>query len=82
MTASFWLKVVCLKWVWVGSFHTDGVENGQVTIFRNNYFRDFHDGQQWWAGRVIDCKVPVDTLIFENNTTTGGCGLHPPGRRV
>ncbi len=55
-------------------FATDGVENGQVSIFRNNYFRDFHDGQQWWAGRVINCKVPVDTLIFENNTSTG-CGL-------
>ncbi len=52
-------------------FGTDGVENGQVDIFRNNYFRDFHDGQQWWAGRVINCKVPVDTLIFENNTTVG-----------
>jgi hypothetical protein len=55
-------------------FATDGVVNGQVDIFRSNYFRDFHDGQQWWAGRVINCKVPVDTLIFENNTCTG-CGL-------
>jgi hypothetical protein len=55
-------------------FNTDGVENGQVSIFRNNYFRDFHDGAQWWAGRVINCKVPVDTLIYENNTSTG-CGL-------
>jgi hypothetical protein len=55
-------------------FDTDGVENGQVSIFRNNYFRDFHDGEQWWAGRVLECKVPVDTLIFENNTCTG-CGL-------
>jgi hypothetical protein len=52
-------------------FATDGVENGQVDVFRNNYFRDFHDGQQWWAGRVINCKVPVDTLIYENNTSTG-----------
>ncbi|MFH0758138.1 MAG: T9SS type A sorting domain-containing protein [Bacteroidota bacterium] len=52
-------------------FNTDGVENGQVSIFRNNYFRDFHDGQQWWAGRVMNCKVPVDTLIYENNTSTG-----------
>ncbi len=52
-------------------FATDGVENGQVDIFRNNYFRDFHDGQQWWAGRVINCKVPVDTMIYENNTSTG-----------
>jgi hypothetical protein len=52
-------------------FATDGVVNGQVDIFRNNYFRDFHDGQQWWAGRVINCKVPVDTMIYENNTSTG-----------
>jgi hypothetical protein len=55
-------------------FDTDGIENGQVDIFRNNYFRDFHDGQQWWAGRVLNCKVPVDTLVLENNTFTG-CGL-------
>jgi hypothetical protein len=55
-------------------FATDGVENGQVDILRNNYFRDFHDGQQWWAGRILNCKVPVDTLIYENNTCTG-CGL-------
>jgi hypothetical protein len=52
-------------------FATDGVVNGQVDIFRNNYFRDFHNGEQWWAGRVINCKVPVDTLIYENNTSTG-----------
>ncbi len=52
-------------------FNTDGIENGQVAIFRNNYFRDFHDGSQWWAGRVMNCKVPVDTLIYENNTSTG-----------
>ncbi len=52
-------------------FATDGVVNGQVDIFRNNYFRDFHDGGQWWAGRVINCKVPVDTMIYENNTSTG-----------
>ncbi|MFO7669659.1 MAG: T9SS type A sorting domain-containing protein [Bacteroidales bacterium] len=52
-------------------FNTDGVENGQVSIFRNNYFRDFHDGGQWWAGRVINCKVPIDSMIYENNTSTG-----------
>ena len=52
-------------------FNTDGIENGQTMIFRNNYFRDFHQGSQWWAGRVVNCKVPVDTLIYENNTTTG-----------
>jgi hypothetical protein len=55
-------------------FNTDGIENGQTMIFRNNYFRDFHDGGQWWAGRVVNCKVPVDTLIYENNSHTG-CGL-------
>ena len=58
-------------------FATDGVVNGQVSIFRNNYFRDFHDGQQWWAGRVINCKVPVDTLIFENNTIYRMRSDHP-----
>jgi hypothetical protein len=52
-------------------FNTDGIENGQTMIFRNNYFRDFHQGSQWWAGRVVNCKVPVDTLIYEGNTTTG-----------
>lgn len=52
-------------------FNTDGIENGGVHIFRNNYFRDFHDASQWWAGRVMNCKVPVDTLIYENNSHTG-----------
>jgi hypothetical protein len=62
-------------------FYTDRVVNGQVSIFRNNYFRDFHDGGTWWAGRVITCKVPMDTLIFENNTTTG-CGLTVLGQQT
>ena len=62
----------CLfEMAWGTLFNTDGIENGQVAIFRDNYFRDFHSGQQWWAGRVMNCKVPVDTLIYENNTTTG-----------
>ncbi|MFH0756819.1 MAG: Ig-like domain-containing protein [Bacteroidota bacterium] len=52
-------------------FNADEVESGFVAIFRNNYFRDFHGANQWWAGRVLTCKVPVDTLIYENNTTTG-----------
>lgn len=52
-------------------FSASDVQTGLVAVLRNNYFRDFHDGQQWWAGRILACRVPVDTLIFENNTTTG-----------
>jgi hypothetical protein len=52
-------------------FNTDGIKNGQTVIIRNNYFRDYHDGGQWWAGRVLNCKVPIDSLIYEGNTSTG-----------
>ena len=40
--------------------------------FRNNYFRDLNDlTTSWWGGRVFMAKCALDTLIFENNTTTG-----------
>ena len=51
----------------------NNVQAGAEIEIRNCYFRDFQDGSssQWWSGRVVQCKVPVDTLIFENNTITG-----------
>lgn len=52
-------------------FNTANVLKGLSIKLRNNYFRDFHGSNHWWGGRVVYCKTPVDTLIFENNTTTG-----------
>ncbi len=48
------------------------VPQGLKAYFRGNYFRDYFNGSQWWAGRAFYAKVPVDTLVFENNTSTGG----------
>ncbi|MCB0732716.1 MAG: hypothetical protein KDC88_16955, partial [Ignavibacteriae bacterium] len=52
-------------------FFCDNVTQGLVLEFRNNYFRDLFWDDQWWASRVFQAKVPIDTLIFENNTVTG-----------
>jgi len=50
----------------------DGVPVGAEVRVTNSYFRDFNDFSQWWAGRVMEMKVPIDTFIVENNTFTGG----------
>ncbi len=52
-------------------FLADAITQGLVLEFRNNYFRDLFWDDQWWASRVFQAKVPIDTLIFENNTVTG-----------
>ena len=52
-------------------FMANGVTDGLVIEMRNNYFRDLFWDQQWWASRVFQAKVPIDSLIFENNTVTG-----------
>ncbi|KPL10498.1 MAG: hypothetical protein AMS26_21395 [Bacteroides sp. SM23_62] len=53
-------------------FDLNDVQTGAEIVIRNSYFRDLHDFSQWWGARVVHCKVPVDTFIFENNTVTGG----------
>lgn len=53
-------------------FNMNNVQAGARATFRNNYFRDLFNGNQWWGSRVLQCKVPVDEFIFENNTVTGG----------
>ena len=53
-------------------FDLNDVRTGAEIVLRNNYFRDLNDFGQWWGGRVVECKVPVDTFIFENNTVSGG----------
>jgi len=55
-------------------FNMNNVQKGAEIYIKNNYFRDSHNFAQWWGGRVVQCKVPVDVLMFENNTTVG-CGL-------
>ena len=52
-------------------FFGNNVSQGLVMEFRNNYFRDLFWDDQWWASRVFEAKVPIDTLIFENNTVSG-----------
>jgi hypothetical protein len=53
-------------------FDMDEVRTGAGIEIRDCYFRDLNDFGQWWAGRIVECKVPVDTFIFENNTVSGG----------
>jgi len=52
-------------------FFANAVTQGLVIEMRNNYFRDLFWDDQWWASRVFEAKVPIDTLIFENNTVSG-----------
>ncbi len=52
-------------------FFANAVTQGLIIEMRNNYFRDLFWDDQWWASRVFEAKVPIDTLIFENNTVTG-----------
>ncbi|MEM6804560.1 MAG: T9SS type A sorting domain-containing protein [Bacteroidota bacterium] len=48
------------------------VTDGMSVKFVNNYFRDIFDQNQWWRGRIIYTPaLPIDTLIFSNNTVTG-----------
>lgn len=53
-------------------FNLNNVSTGAEIVIRNTYFRDLHIFVQWWAGRVVQCRVPVDIFIFENNTVSGG----------
>jgi hypothetical protein len=54
-------------------FMLQDVPQGLTMEFRNNYFRDFFVQGQQWAGNVFDAKeVPLESLIFENNTVSGG----------
>ena len=52
-------------------FMANAVTEGLEIEMRNNYFRDLFWDQQWWASRVFQAKVPIDRLIFENNTVSG-----------
>ena len=54
-------------------FYLQEVPQGLTMEFRNNYFRDFHDASQLWAGNVMDAKnIPIESFIFENNTVSNG----------
>ncbi len=55
----------------ISLFGMQGVTQGAKAFLRGNYFRDYFNGKQWWAGRALYAKVPVDTLVYENNTSTG-----------
>jgi hypothetical protein len=53
-------------------WNMNNVPTGAKIFIRNCYFRDMFNGNQWWGSRIVSCKVPVDSLVFENNTCTGG----------
>jgi hypothetical protein len=50
----------------------NNIQTGAECVIRNSYFRDFNDFTQWWQARVVQCKVPMDKFIMENNTVSGG----------
>ena len=52
-------------------FGMQNVTQGAKAFLRGNYFRDYFNGTQWWGGSALYAEVPVDTLIYENNTSTG-----------
>jgi len=53
-------------------WNMNSVPEGAKIDIRNSYFRDLNNFGQWWASRVVQCKVPVDEFLLENNTITGG----------
>ena len=52
-------------------FSMNNVTTGCKIFITNCYMRNFFNGTQWWGGRMIEAKVPIDTLVYENNTSTG-----------
>lgn len=52
-------------------FKLQGVTSGLTIEMRNNYFRDLFVTQAQYNGNVINAKyVPIESLIFENNTVS------------
>ena len=49
-----------------------GWPNGAKFRLTNSYFRNMFYPGQWWGGRVLQCKEPIDTLWVENCTITNG----------
>lgn len=60
------------EFIGIDTFNGDGWTNGAKWFFTNCYFRAFFSGGQWWAGRVMYCKKPIDTLWVENCTVSNG----------
>ena len=56
----------------IGIFNMNSVPAGARLDIRNSYFRDLNNFSQWWQARIVQCKVPVDEFLFENNTVSGG----------
>ena len=63
----------CLfEFIYLDTFSCDGYTYGAKFKFRNTYFRNYFYPGQWWGGRVMYCKQPIDTIWVENCTTVGG----------
>jgi hypothetical protein len=54
------------------TFSCDGYTTGAKFRFTNCYFRNLFNSNEWWGGRVFDCKQWIDTVWVENVTVTGG----------
>jgi hypothetical protein len=53
-------------------FNLNPCLKGLKIIMKNNYWRDLFNHKERWEHRIFTAKVPIDSLIFENNTVTGG----------
>lgn len=53
-------------------FNLNSCLKGLKIEMRNNYWRDLFNMKERWEHRILTAKVPIDTLIFENNTVTNG----------
>jgi hypothetical protein len=60
------------EFIGIDTFNGDGWNHGSIWKFTNSYFRSLFNGGQWWAGRVMYCKKPIDTIWVENCTVTNG----------
>jgi len=62
----------CLfEFINLDTFSCDGYTDGAIFKFTNSYFRNLFDPNQWWGGRVLYCKQPIDTIWVENCTIQG-----------
>jgi hypothetical protein len=62
----------CLfEFIQLDTFSCNGYTDGAIFKFTNSYFRNLFDPNEWWGGRVLECKQPIDTLWVENCTIQG-----------
>ena len=60
------------EFISLDTFSCDGYTTGAKFRFTNCYFRNLFNSNQWWGGRVFNCKQYIDTIWVENCTVTDG----------